>query len=66
MEYVRCLSDDPVALGFFLGFLASLPLSHQYSSLELRRTDARPWHTPELDADEQIPQIAGSLYTISG
>ena len=64
MEHVRCLSDDPVALGFHLGCLACVSLSYQYGSLELRRTDAGPWHTPQLDADEQISQTAGSLHPI--
>lgn len=54
MEHVRRLSNDTIAVGFCLGFPASVSLSHQYNSLDLRRTDAGPCHTPELDVDEQI------------
>ncbi len=66
MEHVRCLSNDAVAVGFRLGLPASVSLPHKHGSLELRRTDAGPRHTPELDVDEQISQTAGSLYTASG
>lgn len=66
MEHVRRLSNDTVAMGLCLGLLASVSLLHKHGSLESRRTDAGLGHTPELDVDEQISQIVGSLHTASG
>ena len=63
MEHVCSVSNDTVAVGFFLGCPASVSLSHQFGSLELQRTDAGLRRTPGLDVDEQVSQIARSLHT---
>lgn len=66
MEHVRRLSDHSVALGLCLGLPAPVSLSHKYSRLEPRSTDAGPLHAPELDVDQQVSQVARSLHTASG
>lgn len=65
MVHVRGLSNDTVAVGICLGLPASVSLSQKHGGLESRRMDSRPRHTPELDVDEQISQIARSLHTAS-
>lgn len=53
-------------MGLPLGLLATLSLLYQHGDLVERIANAGPHHAPQLDADEQVPKITGSLHTVSG
>jgi len=66
LEYIRCLPNDDRPMGIHLGLRPYLSLPQEYRRLERRKTNGRPSRLPDLDADEQVPEVAGPLRPASG